>query len=70
MFDLNGNGDETGGSADIVDRADYDLWKLHYGEGGPASGTAGISRTVPEPSAIAIALLSVMSMSVGHRVRS
>lgn len=34
-FDLNGNGDEAGGSSGVVDAADYELWKANFGETSP-----------------------------------
>jgi hypothetical protein len=56
---LNGHGDETGDSAGVVDRADFDLWKLRYGESGPVA-SGGSSSAVPEPAAVMVALLAVV----------
>ncbi len=56
-FDLNGNGDETGGSFGFVDQADYDLWKANFGNTAPASGSGGISN-VPEPSTVMLLSLA------------
>jgi hypothetical protein len=46
---LNGNGDETGGSAGLVDQADYNLWKSSFGNVGSALGGAAVA-SVPEPT--------------------
>ena len=66
-FALNGNGDETGGSAGVVDRADYNLWKLHYGEHNPGAGAGDFTSTVPEPKALALALIGLLLIAVGGR---
>jgi autotransporter-associated beta strand protein len=47
-FNLNGNGNETGGSAGVVDQADYDLWRANFGSGG--SYTINISGADVYPS--------------------
>lgn len=48
-FDLNGNGDESGGSAGVVDAADYALWKQNFGTSSAASLHTSTS-AVPTPS--------------------
>jgi hypothetical protein len=70
-FDLNGNGDDTAGSAGVVDQADYELWKLHFGETGPNSGSAAAStRTaVPEPGSLSLLLLAALAMGSGRSIR-
>jgi hypothetical protein len=68
-FDLNGNGDETGASAGIVDQADYEYWKQHFGSPGSGGGssaaappTVPFDAAVPEPSAIALVLLGIVTL--------
>lgn len=58
-FDLNGNGDESGGSAGVVDTADYQLWKSSFGNPA-ASAVAGPAAAVPEPAAGVLCLGAVM----------
>jgi hypothetical protein len=60
-FDLNGNGNETGGSAGVVDQADYTYWKSHFGQGAGAGavGSAIAATAVPEPAAPVLALAGV-----------
>ncbi len=58
-FDLNGNGDESGGSAGVVDTQDYQLWKSQFGA--MVSMPAAVSSApVPEP-----ATLGLLGMSFG-----
>jgi hypothetical protein len=52
-FDLNGNGDETGGSAGVVDDADYALWRSAFGNP-PGSGATLETTNVPEPATAAL----------------
>jgi len=69
-FNLNGNGDETGASAGVVDQADYELWKLRYGESGPfGAGASSTSIAVPEPAAVTLASLIIVWMSTFRRVK-
>ncbi len=59
VFNLNGNGDETGGSAGFVDQADYAYWKLHFGE---AAGSGSLTNDpVPEPTTLALAALGFVA---------
>jgi hypothetical protein len=60
-FDLNGNGDEMGGSFGLVDQADYDLWKANFGNTLPASGSGAISN-VPEPSTALLFCLAALAI--------
>ena len=64
-FDLNGNGDETGDSADIVDAADYALWRTNFGATSAAVGEAA-SSAVPDPATLAMVGLLLASL-VGRR---
>jgi hypothetical protein len=67
-FDLNGNGDENGDSADFVDAADYALWKSSYGTGG--NGSAGLGGFgVPEPATVSLIGLGLVGL-FGIRRRS
>ena len=59
---LNGNG-----NSGTVDQSDYELWKTNYGNVGVASGAA--SAAVPEPSAVALALLAVCALVARRRDR-
>lgn len=56
---LNGNGDETGGSAGVVDAADYLVWKNNFGSAVPASAKATAS--VPEPASFDLLLLVALA---------
>ncbi|QDT70075.1 hypothetical protein MalM25_30200 [Planctomycetes bacterium MalM25] len=51
-FGLNGNGDESGGSAGVVDGADYALWQSQYGGSGAPSSQFGVA--VPEPNSLGL----------------
>lgn len=65
-FDLGGNGDETGGSAGIVDGADYALWAGAFGdsEAGSAAGAA-----VPEPGSMILLLAGLFIAAVARPQR-
>jgi hypothetical protein len=66
---LNGNGDETGASANFVDQADYDMWQANFGDMAPGSG--GGSRggaPIPEPATWAL-LLTFSLLGMRRRVR-
>ena len=56
-FDLNGNGDETGGSAGVVDEADFALWRAYFGATGAAATSA---QTIPEPTSAFMAVLGIV----------
>jgi fibronectin-binding autotransporter adhesin len=49
-FNLNGNGSEAGGSAGVVDEADYALWKSSFGGGSGGTYTVDISGAEVYPS--------------------
>lgn len=59
-FDLNGNGDEAGASLGLVDDADFEFWKLNFGDtAGAGSGSAGAVdglNAVPEPTSWMVAI--------------
>jgi len=63
-FDLNGNGDESAGSAGVVDRADYDLWKLNYGENEFGVGASEFTAQVPEPHLLYLVVAGVIIVSM------
>ena len=63
-FDLAGNGDEDGASANFVDEADFDLWKLHYGDVPDPPGAGGSA--IPEPGSWAT-LASVLLFATRRR---
>ena len=50
--DGNGNG--------MIDAGDFDQWRLHFGELNDIGMGAAASATVPEPSSLALLLLSVV----------
>jgi hypothetical protein len=64
---LNGNGDETGGSAGIVDQADYNLWKSSFGNVGSGLGGAATA-AVPEPTTCWLFAVGLVGLVVtSHR---
>jgi hypothetical protein len=65
-FDLNGNGDETGGSANIVDMADYSLWVANFAE--TSSGSGG-SAPIPEPASAVLSIAFALVLSSRHCAR-
>jgi hypothetical protein len=59
---LNGNGDEMGDSENLVDMADYQLWKDNFGNFLPPEGGGGLAN-IPEPTAgflLAVAAFSIL----------
>jgi hypothetical protein len=68
-FDLNGNGNESGGSAGIVDVADYDLWKSSFGNEANGGPLLTANAAVPEPSSMALALIGIVAAAAGSRKR-
>jgi uncharacterized membrane protein len=67
VFDLNGNGDETGDSMGIVDEADYIWWKQHYGNSNAGGGLASRQSTnVPEPATLTM-LMSAAGWGLRRR---
>jgi hypothetical protein len=58
---LNGNGDETGGSGGIVDQADYALWKSNFGQ--TSDGVGGtLGGAVPEPTSLWLMVAAVVGL--------
>jgi hypothetical protein len=60
---LNGNGDETGGSANIVDQADYSYWKANFGNTSSGGGPSNSLAAVPEPSSLWLAAAALLGMT-------
>ena len=50
--DLRANGDNTGASAGIIDRADYDFWKANFGTHAGSGSDAVANVAVPEPATL------------------
>ena len=63
--DLRANGDNTGGSFEIVDLADYVFWRANYGASYLDAGGAG--SLVPEPSSLGSAGLALATILVIRR---
>jgi hypothetical protein len=63
-FDLGGNGDETGGSMNVVDMADYNLWVNNFGE---TSAGSGGGAAVPEPVSCFMLLFTSTLFGTGRR---
>ncbi|WP_425395547.1 endo-1,4-beta-xylanase [Aeoliella sp.] len=71
-FDLGGNGDESGGSAGVVDIADYDLWMHNFGVSSPSNLTDVGAGSIPEPCTLSVATLFcgvVAATAARHRRR-
>ncbi len=62
MSTLNGNGNETGASANLVDAADYTLWRANFGSTGTNSTTVNIVGGDVYPS------LATFHSNVGNRI--
>jgi hypothetical protein len=62
-FDLNGNGNEEGSSAGIVDEADYGIWKSNFG----LAGSAPVNAAVPEPRTLLLIALANVSLLIFRR---
>jgi hypothetical protein len=71
-FTLNGNGDESGGSAGVVDDGDFLIWKASFGHLGSGIGGAGLGgqATVPEPDSAVLCLISAMTLSTLKHAKS
>lgn len=55
--DLRANGDDTGASAGLIDLADFNFWKAHFGEAA-GSGSGGTANgAVPEPATSVLLML-------------
>ena len=66
-YPLNGNGEESGASAGVVDVADYNLWKAAFGAKLGAGAGDGIA--VPEPGGLGLAILAAALASLRRRSR-
>jgi hypothetical protein len=68
-FDLNGSGDETGGSTGVVDEADYTLWKQHYGDSNLGPGGGGVTQSaVPESTTLTTSLMIAVVLLLRRQV--
>jgi arabinogalactan endo-1,4-beta-galactosidase len=47
--DMRANGDDTGASMGVIDQADYEFWKAHFGNA-LAGGASSTRSSVPEPA--------------------
>jgi hypothetical protein len=70
--DLRANGDKTGASAAVIDLADYNFWKSHFGNHAGSSsssgGAADANRPVPEPATCFLLAISALGL-IGYRSR-
>jgi Tol biopolymer transport system component len=55
---LAADGDTTGASANKIDQADYNLWKLHFGEHSGSGTASGTGTSVSEPATCLHVLLA------------
>jgi len=60
--------DPANGSG-VVSTADYDSWKAHFGEMAGGSSGGFSTSSVPEPSAILLALFALLGTQVSRRAR-
>jgi hypothetical protein len=70
-FDLNGNGDESGGSAGTVDAADYAWWRQHFGNSNLGAGSAslaGVGSAVPEPHGFVLFVIGLFCTSLKRKL--
>jgi hypothetical protein len=66
-FNLNGNGNESGGSAGVVDAADYAWWRQHFGSSNIGAGSTslgGFGSAVPEPQGLVLLVIGLFWMSL------
>jgi hypothetical protein len=69
-FNLNGNGDESGGSAGIVDAADYAWWRQHFGNANLGAGSTslqGFGSAVPEPHGLVLLMIGLFRLSLPRK---
>jgi hypothetical protein len=70
-FNLNGNGDESGGSAGTVDAADYAWWTQHFGNSNLGAGSTslqGFGSAVPEPHGLVLLVIGLLCSSLKRAV--
>jgi hypothetical protein len=58
--DLRANGDNTDGSMDVVDEADYDVWLANYGNSSSMGAGSIASLSVPEPANLDLAIFGLI----------
>jgi hypothetical protein len=69
-FNLNGNGDESGGSAGVVDAADYAWWRQHFGNSNPGAASTslpGLASAVPEPHGLVLLVIGLFCSTVTRK---
>jgi hypothetical protein len=69
-FNLNGNGDESGGSAGTVDAADYAWWTQHFGNSNLEAGSAslqGVGSAIPEPHGLVLLVIGLFCSSLTRK---
>ena len=65
--DLRANGDNTGGSVNKIDTADYNFWKAHFGSISGAGGGGVGGSAVPEPATGLLATLTAIGLCLTRR---
>jgi hypothetical protein len=66
--DFRADGTGPSGTPDnVVDRLDYNFWKLHYGEGPGTGADVTQHDTVPEPMSLVFAFLAANCLAVRAR---
>ena len=63
-FGLGADGDLSG----VIDTADFNIWKAHFGAGGSGAGGGGLVAGVPEPGTLIMALAAA-AVLVASRAR-
>jgi hypothetical protein len=72
-FNLNGNGDESGGSAGVVDAADYAWWRQHFGNpilGAGSTSSPGFASAIPEPHGLVLLAIGLFCSSLARKGRA
>jgi hypothetical protein len=71
---VSGNCSHTTSNCEVIDQADYDVWRANFGRtvsasggGGGSGGVATGSASVPEPATAALALLAAMILGCLRR---
>ncbi|HJQ79664.1 MAG TPA: hypothetical protein VJ828_06895 [Lacipirellulaceae bacterium] len=63
---VSGNCNHTTSNCEVIDEADYEIWRGNFGETVSDSGT-GSAAAVPEPSSIVMSLASVVTLACLRR---